>query len=120
MGGFYDTDDSPAAAAVVDQYIDNNLLGQKDIRKKHEKRKITDYGPNEPDRISELEDRLAIVEDSRKRSRQQQASFFGDSLISLAFGSRNLLVASNLMQTGFIRTHLRGFPAMMMIKDLHY
>ena len=82
MGGFYDTDDSPAAAAkFVDQYIDTNLLGQKDIRKDYEKRKITDYGPNDPDRLSQLQDRLArSIQDSRMRSRQQQASFFGDTL----------------------------------------
>ena len=81
MGGFYDTDDSPAAAAkFMDMYIDSNNLNQKDIRKAYDKRKITDYGANDPNRMTDLEGRLAkSIEQSRTRSDKQERKLFGDN-----------------------------------------
>lgn len=81
MGGYYDTDDSPAAAAkFMDMYVDSNILGQRDIRKDYDKRKITDYGPNDPNRISELEGRLyKSIQDSRSRADKQERKLFGDN-----------------------------------------
>ena len=79
MGGFYDTDDSPAAAAkFMDMYIDSNILNQKDIRKDYDKYKITDYGPNDPNRIPELEGRLdRSIKASRDRAKKQELAMFG-------------------------------------------
>lgn len=79
MGGFYDTDDSPAAAAkFMDMYIDSNILGQKDMRKDYDKRKITNYGANNPQRLTELENRLdKSIQGSRNRSRQRSEALFG-------------------------------------------
>lgn len=79
MGGFYDTDDSPAAAAkFMDMYIDSNILNQKDIRKDYDKYKITDYSPNDPNRISELEGRLdRSIKGSRDRAKNQETAMFG-------------------------------------------
>jgi len=79
MGGFYDTDDSPAAAAkFMDMYIDSNILNQRDIRKDYDKYKITDYSPNDPNRISELEGRLdRSIKGSRDRAKKQETAMFG-------------------------------------------
>lgn len=81
MGGYYDTDDSPAAAAkFMDMYVDSNILGQRDIRKDYDKRKITDYGPNDPNRIPELEGRLnKSIQGSRDRAAKQERKMFGDN-----------------------------------------
>lgn len=78
-GGYYDTDDSPAAAAkFMDMYIDSNILNQKDIRKDYDKYKITDYGPNDPNRIPELEGRLdTSIKASRDRAKKQELAMFG-------------------------------------------
>ena len=87
MGGFYDTDDSPAAAAkFMDMYIDSNILNQKDIRKDYDKYKITDYGPNDPNRISELEGRLdSSIKGSRDRAKKQELAMFGKDPFSGTF-----------------------------------
>ena len=81
MGGYYDTDDSPAAAAkFMDMYIDSNILNQKDIRKDYDKRKITNYGPNDPGRMTELENRLGkSIQGSRDRSDQRSQTMFGQN-----------------------------------------
>ena len=81
MGGFYDTDDSPAAAAkFMDMYVDSNILGQRDIRRDYDKRKITDYGANDPGRMTELEGRLGrSIEGSRARADKQERKMFGDN-----------------------------------------
>ena len=81
MGGYYDTDDSPAAAAkFMDMYIDSNIKNQQDIRKDYDKYKITDYGPNDPNRIPELEGRLdRSIKASRDRSDKQELKMFGDN-----------------------------------------
>tara|TARA_Y100000401_G_scaffold78141_1_gene63756 strand:+ start:886 stop:1836 length:951 start_codon:yes stop_codon:yes gene_type:complete len=81
MGGFYDTDDSPAAAAkFMDMYVDSNILGQRDIRRDYDKRKITDYGANDPGRMTELEGRLGkSIKGSRSRSDKQERKMFGDN-----------------------------------------
>ena len=81
MGGFYDTDDSPAAAAkFMDMYIDSNMLGQKDMRKSYDKRKIDDYGPNNAQRLTELENNLSTsIGDSRKRAEQRNQTLFGNN-----------------------------------------
>ena len=87
MGGYYDTDDSPAAAAkFMDMYIDSNILNQKDIRKDYDKYKITDYGPNDPNRIPELEGRLdRSIKASRDRAKKQELSMFGNDPFSGTF-----------------------------------
>ena len=79
MGGFYDTDDSPSAAAkFIDQYIDSNMLGQKDMRRAYDDRKNTDYSANNPVRMAELENRLSrSISDSRQRSAERTNRFFG-------------------------------------------
>lgn len=81
MGGYYDTDDSPAAAAkFMDMYVDSNILGQRDIRKDYDKRKITDYGANDPGRMSQLESRLdKSILGSRSRADKQERKLFGDN-----------------------------------------
>ena len=81
MGGYYDTDDSPAAAAkFMDMYVDSNILGQRDIRRDYDKRKITDYGANDPGRMTELEERLGrSIEGSRARADKQERKIFGDN-----------------------------------------
>lgn len=81
MGGFYDTDDSPSAAAkFIDQYIDSNLLGQKDMRRAYDDRKNTDYSANNPGRMAELENRLSrSISDSRQRSAARTNRFFGEN-----------------------------------------
>jgi len=81
MGGFYDTDDSPAAAAkFMDMYIDSNMLGQKDMRKSYDKRKIDDYGSNNPQRLTELENNMnTSIADSRKRAEQRNQTLFGNN-----------------------------------------
>lgn len=78
-GGFYDTDDSPAAASkFMDMYINSNILNQKDIRKDYDKSKITDYSPNDPNRIPELEGRLdTSIKASRDRAKKQELAMFG-------------------------------------------
>ena len=87
MGGYYDTDDSPAAAAkFMDMYVDSNILGQRDIRKDYDKRKITDYGANDPGRMSQLESRLdKSIQGSRSRARKQERKMFGDNPFSGTF-----------------------------------
>lgn len=87
MGGYYDTDDSPAAAAkFMDMYVDSNILGQRDIRKDYDKRKITDYGANDPGRIAQLESRLdKSIQGSRSRARKQERKMFGDNPFSGTF-----------------------------------
>ena len=87
MGGYYDTDDSPAAAAkFMDMYVDSNILGQRDIRRDYDKRKITNYGANDPGRVGELEGRLGrSIEGSRARSDQQERKMFGDNPFSGTF-----------------------------------
>ena len=87
MGGYYDTDDSPAAAAkFMDMYVDSNILGQRDIRKDYDKRKITDYGANDPGRISQLESRLdKSMQGSRDRAAKQERKMFGDNPFSGTF-----------------------------------
>lgn len=81
MGGYYDTDDSPAAAAkFMDMYVDSNILGQRDIRRDYDKRKITDYGANDPGRMSLLESRLdKSILGSRSRADKQERKLFGDN-----------------------------------------
>ena len=87
MGGFYDTDDSPAAAnKFMDMYIDSNIRNQRDIRKDYDKYKNTNYGPNDPDRIPELEGRLdRSVKESRDRADKQELKMFGDNPFSGTF-----------------------------------
>ena len=87
MGGYYDTDDSPAAAAkFMDMYIDSNILNQKDSRKDYDKYKMTDYGPNDPKRIGELEDRLGrSIKGSRERAQQEESKLFGKNPFSGTF-----------------------------------
>ena len=70
MGGFYDTDDSPAAAAkFMDMYIDSNRLAQRGNRKEYDKYKNVDYSANDPGRDSELNAQLnQSIEASRKRA----------------------------------------------------
>ena len=87
MGGYYDTDDSPAAAAkFMDMYVDSNILGQRDIRRDYDKRKITDYGANDPGRMTELEGRLGkSIEGSRARADKQERKMFGDNPFSGTF-----------------------------------
>ena len=81
MGGYYDTDDSPAAAAkFMDMYVDSNILGQRDIRRDYDKRKITDYEANDPGRVGELEGRLdRSIQGSRDRADEQERKMFGDN-----------------------------------------
>ena len=87
MGGFYDTDDSPAAAAkFMDMYVNNNILGQRDIRSDYDKRKMTDYGPNDPNRVSELESGLdKSTKDSRNRADEKELTMFGSNPFSGTF-----------------------------------
>ena len=87
MGGYYDTDDNPAAAAkFMDMYIDSNNLNQRNMRKEYDKYKITDYGPNNPNRISELEGRLdRSTQASRDRSKKQELAMFGENPFSGGF-----------------------------------
>jgi len=70
MGGFYDTDDSPAAAAkFMDMYIDSNRLAQRGNRKEYDKYKNVNYSANDPGRDSELNAQLnQSIEASRKRA----------------------------------------------------
>ena len=87
MGGFFDTDDSPAAAArFMDMYIDSNNLNQRGMRKEYDKYKITDYGPNNPNRISELEGKLdRSTQASRDRAKKQELVMFGENPFSGGF-----------------------------------
>ena len=70
MAGFYDTDDSPAAATkFMDMYIDSNRLAQRGNRKEYDKYKNVDYSANDPGRDSELNAQLnQSIEASRKRA----------------------------------------------------
>tara|TARA_B100002052_G_scaffold141260_1_gene129416 strand:+ start:896 stop:1855 length:960 start_codon:yes stop_codon:yes gene_type:complete len=79
MSGFYDTDDSPAAAArFMDMYIDSNMLGQRDMQKSFDKRKITDFGANDPERMNQLESSLNnSITESRNRSKERNQNLFG-------------------------------------------
>ena len=61
-------------------YVDSNILGQKDIQRDYDKRKITDYGANDPGRVGELEGRLgSSIASSRARADQQESKMFGDN-----------------------------------------
>ncbi len=79
MSGFYDTDDSPAAAArFIDMYIDSNMLGQSDMQKSFDKRKISDFGANDPERMYQLESSLNnSITESRNRSKERNQNLFG-------------------------------------------
>jgi len=79
MGGFYDTDDSPAAAArFIDMYIDSNMLGQRDMQKSFDRRKISDFGANDPERMYQLESSLNnSITESRNRSKERNQNLFG-------------------------------------------
>ena len=87
MGGFYDTDDSPAAAAkFMDMYVDSIVQGQRDIRNDYDNRKITDYGANDPGRMSQLESRLdKSIQGSSSRARKQERKMFGNNPFSGTF-----------------------------------
>ena len=70
----------------MDMYIDSNILNQKDIRKDYDKYKITNYGPNDPNRIPELEGRLdRSIKASRDRAKKQELSMFGKDPFSGTF-----------------------------------
>ena len=62
----------------MDMYIDSNIMNQRDIRKDYDKYKTTDYGPNDPNRISELEGRLdRSIKGSRDRAKKKELAMFG-------------------------------------------
>ena len=64
----------------MDMYIDSNMLGQRDMQKSYNKRKISDYGANDPERISQLESGLnKSITESRNRSNERSQNLFGRS-----------------------------------------
>lgn len=88
MGGFYDVDDSPAAAQkFIDMYIDSNQLTQRSNRKEYNTFKDTDYSPNDSKRDSELNSQLNnSIQESRDRAdKGRDAIFKGKSPFDFNF-----------------------------------
>jgi hypothetical protein len=81
-GGKYGgADDSPAAAQkFIDMYTDSMKLGQRDIRKDYDRRQMTDYSANDPNRDEQLNTSIKdSIADSRKRSDDRFKEMYGNS-----------------------------------------
>jgi len=81
MGGYYDTDDSPAAAnRFMSMYTDSAIRGQRDLRRQFERNRTTDNSPTNPSRIRGLNNELEEgIQRSRNRSNTLRRNMYGDS-----------------------------------------
>jgi len=90
MGGFYDVDDSPAAAAsFLDRYIGMNLQNQNDTRANYDSFKNTDYSKSTASGF----DYGKAYSDIQKTIDKAYAR--GDARIDKMFGDKNALIGIN-------------------------
>lgn len=96
MGGFYDPDDSPAAAAsFLDRYVDMNIRNQNDARANYDSYKNTDYSKSTASGMDyeKLYGNIQKTIDTAYRR--------SDDKIKNLFGDKNALIGINPDAPGY-------------------
>lgn len=81
LGKYGGPDDSPGRAQqFIDMYTDSLIGSQRDIRRDYERRRNTDFSPNDPGRDQELNRSIeSSIKDSREKSDNRFKEMYGNS-----------------------------------------